>query len=99
MARSSMPPCLFTTALRGPYSDSFTKSGRRVVHVCPDPYLSRLILHHLQLQQELAPVLKRVGAHHPDRHKVNARRAKARKAARSALRQSAQSITARCIEV
>ena len=66
---------------------------------CPDQQLNHLIIDRLSLQAKLAPVLRRVGASHPSRTKVNAKRAEKRKQLKRDLRLNANAIAARCMEI
>ena len=66
---------------------------------CPDPELAGLLVDRETLLEELAHVLRRVGASHPDRAKVNARRAKQRKKLKKALRLNANAIAHRNVQL
>lgn len=65
----------------------------------PDTQLNGLLIDRLRLQQQLAPVLRRVGPTHPDRAKINKKRAIQRKAVKKKLRVNANAIAARCMEL
>lgn len=64
-----------------------------------DRELKTLTIDRRRLMREYAGILKRVGASHPDRSKINAARARMRGACRRALRRNAELIAARVMEL
>ena len=64
-----------------------------------DRELTTLCVDRRRLLREYGAILKRVGASHPDRSKINAARARHRGACRRALRRNAELIAARVMEL
>lgn len=64
-----------------------------------DRQLDGLVIDRQRLLRQLAPLLRRVGASNPKRHDLNAERAVRRKAIRKSLRQNAELIAARVMEL
>lgn len=64
-----------------------------------DPELAGMLVDRQRLLRQLAPLLRRVGASHPQRSKVNAEKAVRRKQTRRDLRANAEAIAARLLEI
>jgi uncharacterized protein involved in exopolysaccharide biosynthesis len=64
-----------------------------------DHVLQELCVERAQLLRELAHVISRVGASHPQRAKVNAKRSVKRKALRRALRTNEKALAGRCMQL
>lgn len=64
-----------------------------------DPDLYGMILDRQRLLKQLVPLLRRVGASHPQRSQVNADRSTRRKKVRQALRANAEAMAARLLEL
>lgn len=64
-----------------------------------DPDLIGMLMDRRRLLRQLAPLLRRVGASHPQRSKVNAEKSVRRKATRRDLRANAEAIAARLLEI
>lgn len=61
--------------------------------------LQGMLLDRRRLLKQLVPLLRRVGASHPERRKINADRSVRRKTVRKALRANADAIAARLLEI
>lgn len=64
-----------------------------------DPDLYGMILDRQRLLRQLVPLLRRVGASHPQRSQVNADRSTRRKTVRKSLRANAEAMAARLLEL
>lgn len=64
-----------------------------------DPELSGMLLDRRRLLKQLSPLLRRVGASHPQRSAINADRSFRRKEVRDALRLNAEAIASRLLEI
>lgn len=64
-----------------------------------DTLIQQLCVERAQLTRDLAHVLTRAGASHPQRKRVNSLRSTKRKALRKAIRQNAERMAGRCMQL
>jgi predicted ThiF/HesA family dinucleotide-utilizing enzyme len=69
------------------------------MNLAPDAQLAALLTERARLLEAYAHVLRRVGASHPERAKVNAKRATQRKHLQRAVRANAEAIAQRNMQL